>query len=167
MSLNKSAIVDQARAIYQQRYGDKLPQRACLYWALAFNEAARLSGIRAILQAGTAQFQFCDDEGSNITHFSYMFDKVEATKRLSQNLWPEIHVWSGIPATGEIVDLSVRYQSQQALELAGLVWHFNYGMPDYLWQNTCDSKRFRYLPDRCATLLALSFTPEVRERVGL
>jgi hypothetical protein len=111
-----------AREIFQRKYADKEAKRACAYWAIAFNEAAKRHGIRAILQAGSAQFQFCDDDGHSATHFSYMFDKIEASKRLAAGLWPEMHVWSGIPETGEIVDLTTCYQPQQALELAGLIW---------------------------------------------
>jgi hypothetical protein len=114
-------------------------------------------GLRAILQAGSAQFQFREDDGKSATHFSYMFDKGEAQKRLSAGIWPEMHVWSGLPETGEIVDLSVKYQPQQAIELAGLVWTPGFVMPDYFWDNATQDNRFRYHVDMAATLLAASF----------
>lgn len=155
MSLNKDAVVARAREIYAAKHAGRLEQRACLYWATSFNEAANEHGLRAIIQAGSAQFQFRDDDGESITHFSYMFDKEAAAKRLAQGLFPEIHVWSGIPETGEIVDLSVRYQPMQALELANLIWTPEYKMPDYFWRYGVTDGRFRYMVDMHATLLAM------------
>ena len=132
MCLNKDikvVVVSEARDIYQRRYSDKPKQRSCLYWAAAFNEAAKRHGLDALLQAGSAQFQFCHDTGENTTHFSYMFSKKSAYFMLANGIWPEMHVWSGLPDSGEIVDLSVSYQPQQARELAGLIWTPEYRMP--------------------------------------
>lgn len=155
MSLNKSEIVMEAHSIFRVDHPDKPRHKACLQWAESFSKAAANHGLRAIIQAGTAQFQFCEDTGANITHFSYVFNRIRALERLVKGLWPEMHVWNGIPETGEIVDLSVRYQPQQARELANLVWTPEFAVPNYFWDRAVNNKRFLYAVDQCATVLAL------------
>jgi hypothetical protein len=46
---------------------------------------------------------------------------------------PEMHVWSAIPATGELVDLSVGFQPEQARRLCDFVWSPEFQLPVYLW----------------------------------
>jgi hypothetical protein len=111
-----------------------------------------------MLQAGTGMFKFRADEGVSDTHFSYVFDQTAALGRLAQGLWPEMHAWNYIPATGEIVDLSLKYQPEQARRLCGFVWESEFVLPDYLWtlpENLSDKTIYR--ADLTACVLALKF----------
>jgi hypothetical protein len=152
----KEKIIEQARAIYARKYADCDPAKGCLYWAAAFQEAARQNNIDALIQAGSAQFQFrADSDGVSDTHFSYMFDPTEAAMRLGRGLWPEIHVWNAIRATGELVDLSTGYQAEQAKNLCGFVWEKEFALPSYYWDKPSD-QRIIYRADMKATILCLA-----------
>jgi hypothetical protein len=149
-------VIHEARLIYAHKYGEHEPAKGCFYWALAFYEAARQRGVDVLIQAGSAQFQFrADTDGVSDTHFSYMFDPTESAVRLSRGLWPEIHVWNAIRATGEIVDLSTRFQAQQAKELCGFEWEKEFALPSYYWGKPSDD-RIIYRADAKAIMFVLA-----------
>lgn len=152
-------VVDGARMIYAHEYGDVPEHKGCLYLAEAFNRAAAQRGLKAILQAGTAMFQFRADDGVGNTHFSYVFDQQAAMKRLTQGLWPEMHAWNYIPSTGEIVDLSTKHQREQARLLCGFVWQPEFALPGYLWTlpEQLQGSTMIYRADLVACMLALKF----------
>lgn len=160
----RTEIVRDARAIFATNYGDVEEYKGCVYWAEAFNQAARRHGHDPILQAGTAMFQFQPDDGASVTHFSYMFDQTEALKRLQQGLWPEMHAWNYLRDTKEIVDLSLKYQPEQALRLGGFVWQPEFAVPDYLWtQPEALTDRTIYRAELVACMLALKFINEEKK----
>jgi hypothetical protein len=166
----RDKIITEARSIYAKDYGDVPEHKGCVYWAEAFNQAAAQRGLKAILQAGTAQFQFRADDGVSATHFSYMFDQQAAIERLSKGLWPEMHAWNYIPSTGEIVDLSLKYQPEQARRLCGFEWQPEFALPDYLWMLPEHlTEKMIYRADLPACMLALKFitlvTREIAENI--
>jgi hypothetical protein len=71
---------------------------------------------------------------------------------------PEMHVWVGIPSTGEVVDLTTCYLVKQAHMRAGINWTADLP-PDYLWSNQ-PPMGVVYRPNRDATLLAMRFLVE-------
>jgi hypothetical protein len=126
-------VVDRARAIFARRYSDVKPEQGCIYWAAAFQEAAAEFDIKSLVVAGSAQFQFrADTDGVSNTHFSYMFDSMEAVTRMSQGLPPEFHAWN-VLENGEMVDLTTGFQAKQANDLLGYVWEKEFTLPDYFW----------------------------------
>jgi len=152
--MDKDKIVAAAREIYAQRYGEIDAEKGCLYWASAFDRAASGLGLQSLIQAGSVQFQFRDDDGISVTHFSYMFDTGAAMTRIAQGLPPEIHVWNALRDTGEIIDLTTGFQAAQARRLIGETWDAKYALPDYYWGKPSDD-RMIYTPHATATLYAL------------
>lgn len=155
MYSSKDKIIQATREIYAKKYYDCKPAQGCVYWAAAFQEAARMFGRDDVLiQAGSANFQFQADDGVSPTHFSYEFDPVEATCRISRGLLPEIHCWNALRDTQEIVDVTLRYQPEQARLMLGYEWQKEFALPDYFWGRP-DSRRIMYRADATATLYAL------------
>lgn len=155
MKPTQNEIVTLAREIYAKKYHKVEPWKGCLYWAAAFEEACKEFGIDdCLIQAGSAQFQFRKDTGANDTHFSYMYDPLTATTRMRHGLMPEIHVWNALKDSQEIVDLTTRYQAQQARDLRGFEWEPEFALPDYFWGKP-DNQRMIYMPAMTATLCML------------
>jgi hypothetical protein len=158
----KREIIEDACRIYARRYAHRIPEhKGCLFWAAAFNQAARNAGIEAVLQAGTANFQFQKDDGVSPTHFSYEFEVEPAMRRFQEGLLPEMHAWSWIKATNEIVDLTTGFQPQQAKEGCGFDWDPNFRLPRWLWMRVerirqCHP-RVIYRADKVAIMIALAY----------
>jgi hypothetical protein len=109
----------------------------CLYYAAAVCQTLRQRGVRAILQAGEAQWPRLrpeQDDGVSPTHFGYVWEPHSPTTlaRLAQNLLPELHCWAGIPATHEIIDPTTRYWPQRCQAALGRDWPGD-RPPDDLW----------------------------------
>jgi hypothetical protein len=158
----RQEIVDQALVIYAERYASRIPEdKGCLFWAASFNEAARSQGLQVLLQAGSAQFQFRKDNGTDVTHYSYMFEWPAAMYYMHRGQLPEMHCWSYIKTTGELVDLSVKYQPARALELFGFQWESELLPPPFVWASPTElslmSPRFVYNAEVPACLLAIRY----------
>lgn len=165
-SINKQRIVDQIRKyVAATRGGEKL-HRSCLWYAIAAIEVLQLHGIEAQLQAGDASFLVIPDElddGVSPTHYSYVSEsdswdaaqiKHEAIQAIVTEKLPEIHVWVGMPARNEVLDLTTKYVPQLARE-AGLECQIV--MPDYVWDDVVrlSNTGFLYQPTMNATMLAM------------
>jgi len=161
-TITRHAIVTDAHRIYARRYAHRIPiHKGCLFLAASFNEAARNAGIDALLQAGTASFQFQMDDGVSPTHFTYEFEAAPAMLRFQNGELPEMHVWSAIKATRELVDLSTKFQAQQAKECQGFDWEPRFQLKPWLWVGVdwlrqCNL-RYIYKADALATMMALAF----------
>ncbi len=151
--MNKEAIIDRAKSIYGQEYYDVPEHQGCVYWAQAFQQAAREAGLKCEIHGGSALFQFRSDDGKNITHMSYMFEPREALVRVRAGLLPEMHAWNYLPDTGEIVDVTTRFQERQAGDLLGYKWEPEYALPSYFWGKPRND-RILYLPYAMATAIA-------------
>lgn len=152
--MDKEQIIQDARAIYAREYYDVPEHQGCVYWAQAFEQAARRAGLNAVIHGGSALFQFRDDNGKDITHMSYMFDPVIAMKRIVAGLLPEMHGWNFLPDSGEIVDLTTRFQARQCRDLLGLEWSEKYALPDYYWAKPARDMRIVYQSHPMATMIA-------------
>jgi hypothetical protein len=167
-AITRYAIVNDARRIYARRYASRIAEhKGCLFWAASFNEAARAVGIDALLQAGSASFQFQHDDGVSPTHFTYEFEAAPAMLRFQNGELPEMHVWSAIKDTNEIVDLSTKFQAQQAKETQGFDWEPRFQMGPWLWVGVewlrqCNS-RYIYRADALATMMSLAFLDNFKQ----
>lgn len=157
----KQAIVNEVRSRIDE-LGCTIPEKACLYWAKLTVKVLKEHGIRGVLQAGSLSWPIIrpeEDDGKCSTHFSYMWEPYTAItiQRIREDVLPEMHVWVGIPATGELVDITTRYLKQQCQETAGLPWRGD-EPPDYLWDKApqIPDKVF-YEVDNKATLLAMHY----------
>lgn len=173
MKPTRDEIVKLAREIYAKRYYDVEPWKGCLYWAYAFEKAARKYGVfhrDVLIQAGSAQFQFRADDGVHDTHFSYMYDPSTAIQRVRAGLLPEMHVWNAVRSDEkgewEYVDLTTRYQAQQAKLLQGFDWEPEFALPDYYWGRP-QGNRLIYRADANATMcVAMQMLMERKRNSG-
>jgi hypothetical protein len=153
--IDKEKLVTAARVIYNRRHDRIRPEMGCLYWARSFNEAAIRAGLDCLIQVGSAQFQYrADTDGVSSTHFSYMFDPVEASVRIHQGLPPEMHAWNVLRKTWEVVDLTTGFQAQQAQRLLGYEWEKEFALPEYFWGKP-DGERMIYRAHPAATIYGL------------
>jgi hypothetical protein len=154
----KTTVIQHARGIYTARYSHISQQHGCLFWAASFNEAASHYGLDCILQAGTASWQFRSDDGTSATHFTYEFETEPAMRRFKEGRLPEMHVWSYIRTTREIVDLTTRFQPDQARTLQGFVWEPEFLPPDFLWCSPSSlNGRLIYRANLLACLMSVEF----------
>ena len=72
-------------------------------------------------------------------------------------------MWNAIRSTGDIVDLTTRYQAEQAWNLQGFEWQQQYALPDYYWGKH-EGTRLVYIPDACATFFALEKVHKIRKK---
>lgn len=153
--LSKDRIVAAARSKVNNGDAGGL----CLHLAIALGRELARHGIRAVLQAGSAQWRCMDeDDGVSPTHFAYMWELSAQTKqRVAENKLPELHCWIGIPSTQEIVDISTRHLVEEAERRAGIKWTAPLP-PDYIWAG---AKNFpqdcHYMVDMTATAIAMYF----------
>ncbi|HXJ55424.1 MAG TPA: hypothetical protein VNU68_02055, partial [Verrucomicrobiae bacterium] len=110
--MNKENIYNETLRQYVEWYGEGHGANgSCLYWALTGGLVFQRHGIRSMLQAGTMLWPAFEDDGVNITDFGYEWDPndVGSKAALALGMFPEIHIWLGLPDTQEIVDFSVRH----------------------------------------------------------
>jgi hypothetical protein len=149
-----------------QAEGHRFPlRRACLHFAAATAIAISQRGVRPVLQAGSASWPFkskeCDDGGP--TNYTYHFDPSEplSAMRMQEGGMPEIHVWCGIPTTGELVDLTTGFLPDLLAEsLPAEKWTAP-PPPAFFWGTNADfPKGWRYEATLPAILLAFQFLQE-------
>lgn len=155
----KDAIAEEIRRNFYLDYrGD--PAAACLYWSMHTVGVLKRHSIRAVIQGGSASWPRMrrdQDDGVSPTHFSYVFeiDNPLTIKRIMSNTMPEMHVWVGIPATSEIIDMTTGFWPQQCLALIGADWPGD-KPPSYFWSDRMPSGVV-YTPDEKACELAQAF----------
>lgn len=157
----KDRIVGEVRARMRTWYSGPNLEAACLYWAGMVCHVLHARGVRAILQAGTHMWPCMgEDDGVSATHFSYVWepDHPLSVNALAAGGMPEMHVWVGVPATGEIIDVTTCYLVKQARVRAGINWTAP-APPDYLWSSKPPTGVV-YRPNREATMLAMRFLAE-------
>jgi hypothetical protein len=158
----KKSVIHGAQLIYAHQYSDIEPAKGCLYWAGAFNKSATAHGLDCLIQVGSAQFQYrADTDGVSNTHFSYMYDPVEAAVRISKGLPPELHAWNVIRDTREIVDLTTGFQAEQARRMLGYEWEKEFALPEYFWGKP-EGTRMIYIAHPTATMFGLQQLGTIR-----
>ena len=115
-------------------------------------------GVRALLQAGSMEFPMGGiDDGVNATHFSYIWEpeSAETRARIAREEMPEMHVWVGLPDSGEILDVTTCFHQTQARRL-GLLWR-GPAPPPFLWERAdqLPGRGVIYIPERRAIAWAL------------
>lgn len=129
----------------------------CLPLAVELMKELARCNVRAVLQAGSAQWRCVkDDDGISNTHFAYVWEMSDITRmRMADGMMPEMHCWIGIPSTQEIVDISTYMLPEQAKLRAGINWTAELP-PDYIWSGRDGfPEGARYLVDKDATMVAL------------
>lgn len=139
--------------------GEIPKQGACLFWTMHGIEVLRERGIRAILQAGSAfwpRIRADQDDGRCNTHFGYKWSPAEPASMaaIAEGRLPEMHVWIGIPISGEIVDFTTKFWPDQAMELTGETWPGT-PPPDIFWDTPNMLPGAWYTHSRDAALFAL------------
>lgn len=133
---NRGQIAAWTRELFDNWYPDveKDPNLGtCVYWVHAGCAILQLCGYRAILQAGTMQWTFAPDRGTNNTHFGYEYDPTHPVSVLAMHagIMPEIHCWIALPDENEIVDFSTG-GFRRIAEARGMKWELS-DPPPYLW----------------------------------
>jgi len=145
MEMDREKIVADIVKKMDQYKGSNLAA-ACLYWGAATVNCLIDEGEYACLQAGTAYWpRAIKDDGISPTHFGYEFDieSLQTQLRFAQGLLPEMHVWAGLPARGEIVDLTLRFQPEQCERMLKHKWESPH--LDYFWGTAEDCSRLGYI----------------------
>lgn len=139
---------------------------ACLYQSHFLLQELQRDGVRGVVQAGNAHWQRVTDEklrdeSEHLTHVGYQWDpwSIESRVATKCGLLPEMHVWVGIPATRELVDLVPR-QFGMLCEALGVPWEAP-ALPDYLWAQNYPGAI--YGPDLAATVFAARLLWEMFE----
>jgi len=162
---DKNEIVTAARTKMRERFPD-LPKRGgCLYSSYFMWMELDRVGIQALPQAGSMCWPRIvigsdDDDGECHTHFSYFWEDRNTrsiVSMLNGNL-PELHVWMGIPETGEVVDIETCNFSQTCRDL-GMDW-LSPEPPDYLWTHDPPLDVW-YRPDEQAIRAAIFYMTHV------
>lgn len=156
--MDKELIVKAVNERMDLCYPKAKHHRICLIWAFETMVKLRQNGVDALIQAGTAMWPFKNkdqDDGISNTHFSYQFEDTAFNRRMmTRSQLPEMHVWVGIPASKEIVDLTTKFWPQQAKELEDIEWQGN-KPPEYFWSNEFPPEVL-YQPSKVATLFAIN-----------
>ncbi len=132
----------------------------CLFFAVAAQECL---GAKVI--AGSAQWQFKEDDGVSSTHFAYMFDTQlkEGDRRfqLVESELPEMHVWNFW--NGKILDLSTKYLPEQLRLGLDEGWDRRFAVPPIYYGPWSDVRqRVNYIQNRRATEMAFGFINDLK-----
>lgn len=157
--MNKDEVVNEVMRRMEE-YEGKIHQ-ACLYFAKTTCDVLHEQGIRASVQAGSAQWPRIrpdQDDGVCNTHFGYVFSDCEQTRqRFQACLLPEMHCWVALLQERVIIDLTTRFWPQQCLESQKMDWPGDQP-PPYLWTDSGGKlpPRVLYRPEPLACIMALT-----------
>lgn len=170
----KREIFEAARAQMRAWYGPEMEmQGACLYWNQVAMRELALRGYKPILQAGDLLWKIVPDsmdDGIAAQYFSYEWSPHEALSvaQIASGHLPEIHIWCGLPETGDCVDFSVSALPKLAKEQHGYEWRtdappeYVFGQPpaDAVYRPNVEAIRFvwRFIANKMAP-------PGVREKI--
>jgi len=121
---------------------------ACVFHAIAANQI-----LGAKIVAGSLSWKFTSlDDGSNPTHFSYIFEPHKMGLYLARGILPEMHVWNTWDK--QTLDLTTKYMPEQAMRLCGFRWEPSLLPPEY-FHGESEGKDHLYKPDMLATRFIL------------
>lgn len=166
MTINKDAIYARVLQLLDRDWDvdpETLDGGACLPFTVCGMIALyELTGIKPMLQAGSAHFRFIPrelDDGFSHTTFSYQWEPKHplSVARIAKGQLPEIHCWLAIKETREIVDFSTAYIEHHAAQ-CGHRW-IAPPLPKYLWSTKLPDGML-YLPDLAACHFVKRFIEE-------
>ncbi len=151
-------VVAEIRREFFAHFDGPDPTMACLYWSFYACRVLERRGERAVIQAGSLEYPMGGlDDGVSATHFSYLWepDSAETRRRIAADAMPELHVWVGLPESGEILDVTTCFLQAQARRL-GLLWR-GPAPPPFLWERAdqLPGRGVIYIPERRAIAWAL------------
>lgn len=117
--------------------GKKAPiSHYCLFWSMFAVRRIRSEGVKAILQAGTAQWTGNNDPKAEFPRWGYVWEwDATAVKCLFDGNLPPMHVWVCVPPQNgheaEIVDMTTRFVKGRAVE-SGYDWTAP-DLPPWIW----------------------------------
>lgn len=123
----KHEIYLAARATMREWYGERMERQAsCLYWNQCSMRELAIRGYTPLMHAGTLMWRIVPDvldDGRMATHFGYEWspDDPFSIAATSAGLLPEVHVWTMVKETGDLVDFSTGYFPTDAKK-HGLKW---------------------------------------------
>lgn len=166
--IEKDAIFRETQARATAFARDRgIPEEAtCLYLSYYGALALGERGLRPLIQAGSADWPRVrpeDDDGRTETHFGYMWSPRELPSilALDAGLMPEMHVWIGLPDSGEIVDFSTGFFPAQARKLMDYDWPEDLRPPPYYWGGASGLGRAFYKAEWDAIGRALSYVRDI------
>jgi len=131
------------------------PHGACLLYAIAANRI-----LNAPIVAGSLSWKCTNlDNGSNPTHFSYLFEPLEAFQHIQAGRFPEMHVWNVYQ--GKTLDLTTCFLPTQAKLLAHLEWEPELLPPALFHGENCPKNTYFYEPHQMATILANNYARQI------
>jgi hypothetical protein len=161
--MNKPLIVrrvrDSVARLIEKQIPDGSAGAACLLHAGAVIAQLQGYGVSAVLQAGSAGWNRVPpelDDGVSPNAFSYEF-RADANfhRRLAAGMFPEMHCWAAIPATGELIDVTTCFQPGQCRSITGMDWP-GPPPPDFFWADRLPPGCY-YRPDPWAIKIAAVF----------
>jgi hypothetical protein len=131
----------------------------CIYFAIVARDL-----LGADIIAGSAQWQFRDDDGVASTHFAYMFNQELQPRdqqfKIAESRLPEMHVWNLLD--DKFLDLSTKYLPEQLRLGLGRDWDQQYAIPPIYFGNArTEDNKIIYIPNKQATELANKFINEM------
>jgi len=161
--MDRKLVVQEARQIMREYFPHALGMTgSCLFWAAATIKAIRRHGAYAELQAGTCFWpRLKPDQPGEMRAYGYQWSLNSATLRwLSMGKLPEMHIWTLIPDTLEIVDMTSGFFPARCMETLNLDWPGD-KPPEYFWQKAEYSldwpEGLQYVADPNATEIATRF----------
>jgi len=167
----KDEVVELAKELFENitksKFSRKMPSKstasgACLYWTYAVVGAARLHGIKLVVQAGSAFWEITpegEDDGVSNTHFGYKWtgempsdSLIKTANDLGFAPLPEVHIWAVEVESMQIVDLTVSEQPITC-EAMGIGKWATPPPPEYLWHDSANLPCGLYSVERTPTLL--------------
>lgn len=166
----KRHLVGEARRLVRKKFPHVPADAACLYLHWALCSLAQGAGLRFLLQAGTAYWPRVTpetDDGVSSNVFGYEWEGIEAPRvqlAIAADVLPEMHVWAGDPATGEIIDLTTGAWPRQCAKLHGQPW-LAPKPPDFWWGSPAELPELaRYQAHRDACELVIRLITRVMGR---
>lgn len=151
----KAEIIRDAERLYQLHFGS-LDESAlcCLYWSWCAVSAARMRGVRLVLQAGSAYWRITPETAEVEGKPNFYGYSWKGPQPIEGQPLPEVHVWVANPQKQILIDMTARFQKDNA-EASGLQWKTP-APPDVIWgkPEQLAKQGYLYLPHKEAILFA-------------
>jgi hypothetical protein len=165
----RTLIEEETKATFYDALEQTSPQKRCLHWAIAAEEVIFNQGLRACINAGTANWKANDRPAPYPTHVGHFWQglgqQTICDLFLKRGILPEMHCWIAFPDEQVIFDPTTAWLKDLAEE-QGIPWT-EPDPPESLW---CDVDSlpdgWMYVANRSATMLAYQLLSGARAAHG-